>query len=59
MKNIMFTLVIRPRIESGVCMCRMILRRTVLTMSEAPTRSKQQNVSQKTVEIPKATVANA
>ena len=53
----MFTLVMRPFIASGVCIWRMMLRSTVLTMSQAPTTIRQKNVSQNARESPKPIVA--
>src|ERR687887_2044633 len=46
MKKIMFTLVMRPRIESGVFIWRITLRITMLTVSVTPVRARQAKVSQ-------------
>ena len=57
MKNIMLMPVMRPRSRSGVSSWRMMLRRTVLTVSVAPTSARQVKVSQKERENPNTTVA--
>jgi len=57
MKKIMFTLVMRPRIESGVASCRTTWRITMLTVSATPVIARHRNVSQKLREIPNSTVA--
>ena len=53
----MFTLVIRPRIESGVVSCRTRLRITMLTVSAAPVSARQTNDSRNACERPNTTVA--
>ena len=45
----MFTLVIRPRMESGVVSCRTRLRITMLTVSAAPVSARQMNDSRNDV----------
>jgi len=54
MKKIIFTLVMRPRMRSGVPSCRMMLRNTMLTVSAAPVAARHRNVSQNTRENPDA-----
>jgi hypothetical protein len=57
MKNIMLTLVIRPRIASGVASWRTRFRITTLTVSATPVTARQRNVNTKFRDRPNATVA--